>query len=155
MDGNPLLRFLDGIFTKLSGSSQGGEKRDGSAFLTEDGLPPDDQPLEEDEFAPVWTSPEGEIMHARWKGKNAAVWWPFKEGTETVVIQKIDVEGVLCQTGEALYEFFTPALLQFVTPDDFERAARLASPSRLRVTVLGYQIISAGFVPVEQAQPDS
>jgi hypothetical protein len=153
MDSNPLLRFFDGIVAKLGAVGHADEKHDGSTFLTEDGPAPEDEPDFEDEAVPVWTSPEGEIMHARWKGKNAEVWWPLKEGTETVDIQKIDVEGVLCQGGEALYEFFTPALLQFVSPEDFENAARLTAPSRLRVTVLGYQIVSAGFVPAEQAPP--
>ena len=154
MDSSPLLRFLGGIFTKLGAAGHADEKHGGSAFLAEDEPPPDEEPVLEDEFMPAWTSPEGEIMHARWKGKNAVVWWPLKEGTETVDIRKIDVEGVLCQGGEALYEFFTPALMQFVAPDDLERAVRLDSARRLKVTVVGYQIVSVALVPVEQEQPE-
>jgi hypothetical protein len=152
MDISPLRRFLEGIFPKLGDSGQVGERPERSDFV-EEGLPAEDERAFEDAFVPVWTSPEGDIMHARWKGKNAVVWWPYKEGTEVVEVLKIEMEGILCEKGPALYEFFTPALLQFVMPDEFDRPGLRTDGKRLRVTVLGYQIVSAAFVPGELEQP--
>ena len=151
MDGNPGRRIMTGVLKMFGRAGAFGEKQDRSAFLAQEPLP---QEQASEEFSvPIWTSPEGEIMHARWKGPNAVVWWPLKEHLKVTAVRKVDAEAVLCESGGSFYQFWTPALLQFLKPEELERAGRMKDlANRLRVKVAGYQIVAADLVPREQAR---
>jgi hypothetical protein len=128
---NEVVRRFMNIFEKIFKRSMGGVANFG------DSTPPPESPL------PVakegWTLPNGEITQARWKGSNATVWWPLKDQVLTSQVRQVSAESVLCIHGEALYEFFTPALKPFIQLEELMKASQREGVM-LHVEVADYRI---------------
>jgi hypothetical protein len=124
------MNILKKIFTRTMG---------GAANLG-DSTPPPESPT------PVakegWVLPNGEITQARWKGNNATVWWPLKDQILTAQVKQVSEEFVICIHGEALYEFFTPALKPFIQLEELTKASHRAGVM-LHVEVVDHRILRA------------
>jgi hypothetical protein len=57
----------------------------------------------------------------------------------------VSPEFVLCAQGDALYEFFTPALRKFIDTDDIKLKFSMANRGVLHVEVEAYRIRFAEF----------
>ena len=96
---------------------------------------------------PEWLSMDGHVMHGRWKGYNAAIWYPLKEKEILATVDAIEEFRVVCRDDKAMYEFLLPELERFVSPNDLEQARIWKQRgARLRVHISSYHIVEASVV---------
>ncbi len=146
--GSPSPRQFLGTFGKvtspfrrlLGGASDAGAGRSGD----EGG---DEAEVSLRKKPPEWLSIDGEVMHGRWKGYNAAIWYPLKEKEILATIDSIEEFRVVCRDEKAMYEFLVPELERFVSASNLEYAHLWRQRGvKLRVHISAYHIVEAALV---------
>ena len=145
--GSPSPRHFLGTFGKVADPFRrflGGPSADGSVGSGDEG----EAEVSVRKKGPEWLSMDGEVMHGRWKGHNAAIWYPLKEKEILATIDTIEEFRLVCRDDKAMYELLVAELERFVSPTDLEYVRTWKQRgARLRVHISAYHIVEAGIIP--------